>query len=394
MKKILVIRGISAYDVLGRAADEICEGVRKCGYQVDMIGATDPGADDRFIECLEHRDQYAFYFSIQAILWNLESENLPELAEMKRVGWIVDDPVYHQKRIWGSLGTNARLLMVRDSHAAQLREEFSKFERVETLYHGGFLPEGWVPYHKKDITLFFPGTYKPLRDSESRIDAIPGVFGTIAKQVMPRIVGEHLASSWTEEVRNYLREIGFEYSEDEFFAMQKVLEPLDQYQRDYMRQSIIETLLTNGLKVAVVGAGWDAYDGAGRENLEILSSEGVDITEVIKLMQRSRIVINNTNILDGMHERIFTAMLAGAVCVTNEYTLLSKLLVPEKEIVTFPLNRLEELPLQIKDLLEHEERAAEIAEAGYQKALAHHTWQHRGEQIVKWMEDGGDFQYE
>ena len=47
-------------------------------------------------------DQYAFYFSIQAILWNLESENLPELAEMKRVGWIVDDPVYHQKRIWGS----------------------------------------------------------------------------------------------------------------------------------------------------------------------------------------------------------------------------------------------------------------------------------------------------
>ena len=284
--------------------------------------------------------------------------------------------------------------MVRDSHAAQLREEFSKFERVETLYHGGFLPEGRVPYHEKDIALFFPGTYKPLRDSESRIDAIPGVFGTIAKQVMPRIVGEHLASSWTEEVRNYLREIGFEYSEDEFFAMQKVLEPLDQYQRDYMRQSIIETLLTSGLKVAVVGAGWDAYDGAGRENLEILSSEGVDITEVIKLMQRSRIVINNTNILDGMHERIFTAMLAGAVCVTNEYTLLNKLLVPEKEIVTFPLNRLEDLPLQIKDLLEHEERAAEIAEAGYQKALTHHTWQHRGEQIVKWMEDGGDFQYE
>ena len=58
MKKILVIRGISAYDVLGRAADEICEGFRKCGYQVDMIVASEPGADDRFIECLEHRDQY------------------------------------------------------------------------------------------------------------------------------------------------------------------------------------------------------------------------------------------------------------------------------------------------------------------------------------------------
>lgn len=129
----------------------------KCGYQVDMIGATEPGADDRFIECLEHRDQYAFYFSIQAILWNLESENLPELAEMKRVGWIVDDPVYHQKRIWGSLGTNARLLMVRDSHAAQLREEFSKFERVETLYHGGFLPGGPGTVPQEGHCLVFSG---------------------------------------------------------------------------------------------------------------------------------------------------------------------------------------------------------------------------------------------
>lgn len=74
---------------------------------------------------------------------------------------------------------------------------------------------------------------------------------------------------------------------------------------------------------------------ARARNLEILSSGGVDITEVIKLMQRSRIVINNTTYWNGMQERIFTAMLAGAVCVTNEYTLLNKLLVPEKEIVTF-----------------------------------------------------------
>ena len=84
MKKILMIRGISAYDVLGRAADEICEGFRKCGYQVDMIGATEPGADDRFIECLEHRDQYAFYFSIQAIRYagsfHVNYEISPETA--------------------------------------------------------------------------------------------------------------------------------------------------------------------------------------------------------------------------------------------------------------------------------------------------------------------------
>ena len=41
-------------------------------------------------------------------------------------------------------------------------------------------PEGWHRTTRRTLPVF-PGTYKPLRDSESRIDAIPGVFGTIAK---------------------------------------------------------------------------------------------------------------------------------------------------------------------------------------------------------------------
>ena len=146
--------------------------------------------------------------------------------------------------------------------------------------------------------------------------------------------------------------------------------------------------------MSVVGAGWDKYDGAGRENLDIVSAEGVDITEVVRLMQRSKIVINNTNFYDGMHERIFTAMLTGAVCVTNEYKLLNSILENGKEIVTFPVNELDRFPKIIKDLLDNPERAEKIAEAGYRTALAGHTWEHRGEQIIKWMEDGQDFVYE
>lgn len=394
MKKILAIRGTSAYNVLCRAADEVCQGFRNCGYEVHMIDATAKGAEEDLMTCLSHAEEYAFYFSIQAILWNLEADELPELKRMKRVGWIVDDPVYHQSRLWGSGGKDAYVLMVRDSHAKQVREDFPKFEKVETLYHGGFKGEGRVPWEEKDIDVFFPGTYTPLRAAEDSVRAIDGVFGTIACNVMERLVGNNLASAWTDELHKYLDEIGFEIAEDEFFAMQKMLYPLDQYQRDYMRQYLIEGLLKNGMKVSVVGAGWDKYDGAARENLNIISAEGVDITEVVKLMQRSKIVINNTNILDGMHERIFTAMLAGAVCVTNEYKLLNGILENGKEIVTFPLNELDRFPEIIKELLDNPKRAEKIAEAGYRTALAGHTWEHRGEQIIEWMEDGQDFVYE
>lgn len=394
MRKILVIRGVSSYDVLGRAADEICRGFRNCGYEVDMIDSVDIDSENQLMECLEHIEDYEFYFSIQAILWNLEPYKFQELQKIKRVGWIVDDPVYHQKRLLGSTGQDAYVLIVRDSHAREIRQEFPKFERVAALYHGGFQSERKIAYCDKDIEVFFPGTYTSLKDSEEKVNAIEGVFGQIARNVKGRIIGTNLASSWTEELRDYLKEIDVAVDEDEFLAMKRVLYPLDQYQRDYMRQRVIENLLVHGIKVSVVGTGWENYDGAGKEKLEILSSEGVGIEEVIVLMQRSKIVLNNTNILDGMHERIFTAMLAGAVCVTNEYELLDELLENEKELVTFPLNHLECLPDIIKDLLEHPDKAERIAKAGYQAAVDKHTWERRGEQIIKWLENGRDFTYE
>lgn len=49
-------------------------------------------------------------------------------------------------------------------------------------------------------------------------------------------------------------------------------------------------------------------------------------------MQNSRIVLHNINFETGMHERIFTAMLAGAVCVTSKYQLLKKFFEDGKEI--------------------------------------------------------------
>lgn len=393
MKKILVVEGNSAYNVLRRAADEVSKGFEACGYQVDIVDLEAEVAATKLLEHLEKREEYEFYFSIQAIGWNEELGRLPQLCEFPRVGWIVDDPAYHICRLMGSTGKKAHVLMVRDSHVRQIRAEYPKFASVQALYHGGFYVGRGEEYIKRDIDVFFSGTYTPLTESEQHIKEMEGVFGVIADQVKDRIVGKNLASDWRKALGDYLKEIAFEVSEDELIAMSQIMTPLDQYQRDYMREKIIESLLTNGIKVSVVGAGWDKYAGAGRENLEILSDTGVDIDDAIALMQRSKIVLNNTNILDGMHERIFTAMLAGAVCVTNEYELLNDFLENEKELVTFPLNELEELPGIVKNLLECPDKAQAIAEAGYNVALEKHTWQRRGEQIVKWMEDGKSFEY-
>lgn len=124
-----------------------------------------------------------------------------------------------------------------------------------------------------------------------------------------------------------------------------------------------------------------------------MAEEGVDITEVVRYMQHSKIVLHNINFVTGLHERIFTAMLAGAVCVTEKYELLEKFFEDGKEIVTYSLDEPQQLVAVINDLLSDPRRAAAIAAAGRRKALQKHTWRHRGEQIAKWMDDGLDFEY-
>ena len=393
VKKIFVFKGQSAYQVLRRAADEVCKGFEACGYEVDMVDVEEEYATEHFISCLEHRAEYEFYFSIQAIGWEKECGQLPQLAEMKRIGWIVDDPVYHSGRLIGSLGKNAYVLMVRDEHANTVRRQYPKFESVETLYHGGFEGDFKIPYNEKGIEVFFPGTYVPLSKSGQRVREIEGVFGTIADQAKTLIIGEYFAKDWRMGLRKYLEMIDFEISDEDFEVMCQIMGPLDQYQRDYMRQTIIENLLVAGIKISVVGAGWRDYEGAGKENLLVLSDNGMDISEVVKLMQRSKIVLNNTNIMDGMHERIFTAMLQGAVCITNEFELLHDFFEDGKELITFSLNQLNELPEIVKNLQQNPDKAEQIAENGYQAVKEKHTWRHRGEQVIKWVEDGEKFEY-
>ena len=63
------------------------------------------------------------------------------------------------------------------------------------------------------------------------------------------------------------------------------------------------------------------------------------------------------------------------------------------EIVTYPADAPEQLPVVIDELLSNPGRAAQIAAAGRKKALQKHTWKRRGEQIAKWMDDGLNFTY-
>ncbi len=381
-KKILVGRGFSQYNVLCQATDEICQGFINAGYEIDIVDFHKPDAYKKFKVCLQNKDNYAFYFSMQSLYWNEESTTCPELQSIPRIGWIVDDPIYHDERLTGTTGHNATVLIVRDSHADIIKHNYPHIDHVKTLYHGGFTCSSIIPYSDRNIDVFFPGTYTSLEEAEEQLKEIGGVYYQVALALKPYITEENLSRPWRTELKRYLMSLNIEISDKEFHALEYLMCPLDFYQRTYMRTKIIDLLLKNDIEVSVVGSGWNKYKGNGMEHLHILSDTGIDINETVRLMGNSKIVLNNTNITDGLHERILSAMLAQSVCVTNTYTLLNDFFKNNEELVSFPLDDLRLLPGIIKNLLIHPNESEMIAQAGFRAALQSHTWVQRGKQII------------
>ena len=101
-------------------------------------------------------------------------------------------------------------------------------------------------------------------------------------------------------------------------------------------------------------------------------------------MTNTKIVINKMPLfLDGSHERVFTAMLNGAVCCTDESGYWKQEFIDGESICFYDFQDLDNLENIIKELLLNLDKAGKIAQNGYDIAIHKHQWKNRAEQILE-----------
>ena len=87
----------------------------------------------------------------------------------------------------------------------------------------------------------------------------------------------------------------------------------------------------------------------------------------------------------GAHDRVFNSMLNGAVCVTDENDYMKEILVGDEDVIFYQLDQLQQLPQQIRSILEDRERWEEMQKKAYHVASGAHTWAHRAKFIHEEM---------
>jgi hypothetical protein len=149
------------------------------------------------------------------------------------------------------------------------------------------------------------------------------------------------------------------------------------------KYQLIKSLLEAGYHLHIAGEGHDKIVEEYESQITWLGVTDIDST--VDYIARSKIVINPLMqvFAEGMHERIFTAMLNRAVCFTPYSEFIHSQL--GKRVEYIDMDCIPKMFARIDAILSDYDSVQEQLESNYCYAKENHSWQKRGEQIVEYM---------
>jgi glycosyltransferase involved in cell wall biosynthesis len=296
---------------------------------------------------------------------------------------MVDHPIYHVKRL--SRNIKNLICMFGDY-------EWSKYaKRYITNNNCYFVPfaakkfNHTVEFTNRPIDILFAGGIQDpdkIRQSWSQSD-------TEVAAKMDNMVEEGL---W--DTNKTLRELWINQFGEELLMnpeMHKggvdiILQEVDRYIRHYRRRKVVDTLLQSGAKLHICGDQWGWLDNKYDKQVELLGK--VSFSSFIELMQQSKSVLNvNPGMTHGMHERILTAMMNGAISITDSNSYIDKEFVDLEDVVMYSYTDLDSAYEKIKGILTNDEYRYHITQNAMEKCKQRHTWKHRAQKIIRIVEN-------
>ena len=147
------------------------------------------------------------------------------------------------------------------------------------------------------------------------------------------------------------------------------------------RLTILKALLDGGVTVHCFGGNWHKTELVQYPNF--LYYGKVDCEPGRELFKHAKILINISHIYNsGAHERIFSSMIRGAMCMAEHSEYLDKIFTDEKDIVFYDYKDLNGFVERVKYYLAHDEERLMITKTAFEKVRKEHTWLNRAADII------------
>ena len=392
MNKIIMFTG--GVETLSYFSEKMAEFFVRKGKAVFFYDLKSPGESSRRVrKFIKQGDTILITFNFQGLsmedcLYNTSmSTYIWQEYNIPCINIAADHPYYYDKQL---TFLPEKFILENYIHISidRLHEKYFK-EYYPEFKSGGFLPLAGSRLHgenelkkiiDRDIDILFPGNYTPPEICEKYAHMINEEYAEFYLGIIDDLLKHPYKTVEEAGVCHTLRELG----EVAYDDMRKVLNKMifiDLYVRNYYRGLVIGTLADAGLKVHVIGKGWEKLKCSHKEN--IIITQFSDSFTCMKAMENAKIVVNVMPwFKDGAHDRVFNAVLNGAVSV-SDVSRFQKEEMPEGCGVTYyDLENISRLPQQVRNMLSDTDTLQRIADAGYEKAKRKHTWENRAEMLL------------
>lgn len=383
--RLVLAKGGSQYGSLRLHIDQLAAALSGLGHQAVVVDLLDPEGLRPLLDALSEPTDALFAFNGMAC--EVAASEFVRQSGCAYASLYVDHPVHHLQRLSHTI--NKQILFCLDRSHTQF---LAAWGAGRNYAHLGFLPPGAntlddpvnlsdEAFSQRDIPLLFTGTYRgePRR-------GWTGWPESAAKTLVGE-TAERMAADGRLPLLDALRATMAARKSRLTPELLQGLAPLlstgQLYVEAFHRHAILTALGEAGVAVEVHGKGWEplcaqypSFRHAGEGSFQ----------ETLHLLRRARIVLNiNNGFVAGGHERVFTALCAGAAVFSESsrfYDDAFKDEGPAREIATFPIHKPDRVPAQLSALMADLPAQAAMARAGRARAMAEHTWSTRAEKIV------------
>jgi hypothetical protein len=382
--RFVLVKGLSQYGSLRLHVDQLAEALAGLGEDVEVVDLTTPEAAARLVRAVSPPTDCVFAFS------GVGSDIAVPGKFFERPGFVyaslyVDHPVHHIERLSARIERHAVFFLDR-THV----QFAGLWASPGAFAHIGFLPPGAntlaaavdvsdAAFAARDIPLLFTGTYRGA-PTEAWADWPQSPARTLVAETSRRMVadgrlplldalGATLAASGAALTPDLLRNAAPLFS-----AVQLHVEA-------HHRHAVLTALGEAGVPVSVWGNGWEPL----RARYRGFRFGGVgSFEETLGLLRRARMVLNiNNGFVAGGHERVFTAMCAGAAVASDQSDYYAEAFADGVEIATWDINRPDRLGEQLNGLMADPAAQARMARAGHARAMADHRWENRAVELIR-----------
>lgn len=254
----------------------------------------------------------------------------------------------------------------------------SAIENYEKLWN---YEEDLIPYHKRRYNLVFTANYVSLEGVYAGIRQLEPDYQTFYREILEDLIADPTQSIDAVMEHHINMELG-EVADSQKCTAMAGMALIDLCVRSYYRGEIIRELAEQDIKVHVFGADWNLLSCRKPENI-IHNGAQVDSAACVQVVRDARIALNIMPwFKDGVHDRVFTAMLQKTVALTDDSQYLRERFTNGEDIVFFSLKNRKNLPELVHMLLYDEENAMRIAENGYRQAYEKDTWRARTYELL------------